>query len=808
MVAPVILVEASPRQAADGAPVTVRLAGSGATVPYRYGDQHWRAGITGLPKSIASLDFDGEQLGGGGVAQAMEIGWAPATSAALAEVSALYWTDAPIVVRVGPEGAELPPIVTTGLGLETSVDRGVLKIAMADQAVDLKRPVLVDRFLGTGGLEGPVEFADSIKSRAWGRNFNVPGRQLDAAYNIWVFGDPTRPWQAFDQVRDKGAAASAATLTVLAWQGSAEATFAALRATPAIAGGGVLCPSIACVKWWTEPAGDLHADIRGETAGGYVETAAEIVARIVAARSTISFAADAVAAAAAARPAPFGWRVDTDSATAAGEISQILGDVSTSWLLIEREIVFRHWDWTAPVRVARSFAVSRKASVKPTASRKLGYRRNWSPMARGDLAAIVLATDVTYEDGTPVEDLKPAAPGADVTGDNKSKDTDAVGGRPADSVLGQITGNTYNHVVAVAEAEVARLRTRALSFLGPAGESSYTLIRREAIERKDADGVFVETFELIGAVTQDGTAFVLNTASVRIDDTESFAQRFDAIAATFEDNAASIEHIDQVLVGPDGASARALVKLDVNGRIIGTALTNDGTEGAFAVSADSFRIEDPDTGKPYFYADDTGKVLLRDVEVDTLQVGSVKYDSMTLGAAQKAAWTTLQSDYQIPQGQTLAVFTLVFVKEDTDSVLEIQSFLNAKSPDDLQFDLTIQIDGMVMQGVPAVNLILDSRDSQAQTPITPFVFASGIAAGERTITVKVRNRENDNINLTIQTGSTLKVVELRKGSIGSSTGSGGAIPPPTSGDAGGGYEGGSGGGGGRGGIEPNLPNQS
>ena len=112
---------------------------------------------------------------------------------------------------------------------------------------------------------------------------------------------------------------------------------------------------------------------------------------------------------------------------------------------------------------------------------------------------------------------------------------------------------------------------------------------------------------------------------------------------------------------------------------------------------------------------------------------------------------------------------------------------------------------MVMQGVPAVNLILDSRDSQAQTPITPFVFASGIAAGERTITIKVRNRESDNINLTIQAGSTLKVVELRKGSIGSSTGSGGAIPPPTSGDAGGGYDGG---GGGRGSIEPNLPNQS
>lgn len=801
MTSPVILVEAKPRQAADGASVTVRLAGGGASVPYRYDNQHWRAGITGLPKMSASLDFDGEQLGGGGVAQSMEFGWAPSTRAALAELSNLYWPDAPITVRVGPEGADLPPIVTTGLGLESAVNRGVLTIALADRAVDLKRPLLVDRFLGTGGLEGPTAFADLIKSRAWGRCFNIPGRQLDAANNIWVFGDPRHPWQAFDQVRDRGAITDSATITLLDAQATPEATFAALQAAKVIEGGGVLCPSIACVKWWTQPLGDLRADIRGEISGGYVETAPEIVARIVAARSTIPFALGAVAAAAAARPAPFGWRVDTDSATAASEISEMLGGVSTSWLLIDGAIVFRHWDWTAPTRVARSFAVTRKSSVKPTASRKLGYRRNWAPMARGDLAAIVLAADVTYEDGTPVEALKPAESGATSgapVGTN-------IGDVPVSRVLDRIKGNTYNHVIASAEAEVARLRMRALNFPGPEGESSHTLHRREIAERKTGDGIFAEIFDILGAKTPDGQSFVLNSATVRIDGNESFAQRFDAIAAAFRGQSASIEHIDQVLVGPAGTEARALVKVDVNGRIIGTALTNNGREGDFVVSTDSFRLEDPDTGKPYFYADDDGKVRAHDIEVDTLKVGAVTYDAMTLGAAQKAAWTTLQSDYNIPQGQTLAVLSLVFVKEDTDSALEIQSFLNAKSPDDLQFDLTIQIDGMVMQGVPAVNLILDSRDSQAQTPITPFVFASGIAAGERTITIKVRNRESDNINLTIQAGSTLKVVELRKGSIGSSTGSGGAIPPPTSGDAGGGYDGG---GGGRGSIEPNLPNQS
>ncbi len=379
---------------------------------------------------------------------------------------------------------------------------------------------------------------------------------------------------------------------------------------------------------------------------------------------------------------------------------------------------------------------------------------------------------------------------ADKTGDNTSKDTNAVGGRPAASVLDQIAGNTFNHVVAVAEAETARLRTRALSFLGPLGEDSYTLIRRETTERKDADGVFAETFEILGAVTPDGTAFVLNTSTVRINATESFAQRFDAIAATFEDNAASIEHIDQVLVGPDGASARALVKLDVNGRIIGTALTNDGSEGAFVVSADNFRIEDPDTGNPYFYADDTGKVLMHDVEVDTLKVGSVDYDAMTMGAAQKAAFYTLPGNVVVGRGTTVQVASITFVKEDADSILEVQMFANMKSVDDLQFDTTILCDDMVMQQ-SQVNIVLDNTSSAGQMPITPFAFITGISAGTRTIAFKVYNREDDNVNLTVQAGSTLKVVELRKASIGSSSGSGGAIPPPPTG-GGGGYDGGGG----------------
>lgn len=381
---------------------------------------------------------------------------------------------------------------------------------------------------------------------------------------------------------------------------------------------------------------------------------------------------------------------------------------------------------------------------------------------------------------------------------NSADPASALGpiGTVGDALTG-IERNMLNQLAAVAESELARLRVRALSFQGPDGEDSYTLLRRETMQRVDADGVFAETFEMLGAVSPNGEAFILNAETVQVSSDETFAQRFTSIATSFADTTASIDHIDEVLAGPDGGAGRALVKVNVNGKVVGTALTNDGTESAFIVAVDAFRLEDPDTGKAYLYADDTGKVLMRDVEVDTLKVGTVAYDDLQLGAVQKAAWSTLQADFVVPRGQTLAVWSLPFVKEDTDSALEIQAFINAKSPDDLQFDITIQIDGMVMQAVPGVNLILDTGSSAAQMPITPFVFATGIAAGAHTISVKAYNRETDNVALTIQVGSTLKVVELRKGSIGSSDGSGGAIPPPADGpddDPGDPYLGGGGGG--------------
>jgi hypothetical protein len=618
MSAPVILVEATPRRAADAAPVTVRLAGGGASAPYFYDQQHWRAGIAGLPKTIAALNFDGQQLGGGGTSQAMELSWGAASTAALAELSALYWDDAPIVVRVGPEGQGLPPIVTRGLVGQAPVERGVLKIAMADNLTDLNRPLLVDRFAGTGGLEGPPEFADLIKSRAWGRCFNVPGRQIDAAHHIWCFGDPNRSWAAFDQVRDKGVAPDLAAMTLLPPGASAAATFAALQAAQVIEGGGVCCPSIACVKWWKEPSGDLHADIRGETAGGYVETAPEIVARIVADRSALAFAAGTVAGAVAARSAPFGWRVDNDSTTAAAEISELLGGVSLSWLLVDDAIIFCPWDWTAPRRVARSFAVTRKSTVKPVGSRKLGYRRNWSPMARGDLAAIVLAQDVAYADGTPVEELKPAEAGAT----NSASPNSPLGpdGKTVQQVLDDLDLNSEAIIRQLLTADQIQRYNIARTTLE--GKPVGTVLLEERAERIEGLEAVANTFLLLGAISADNTAFILDINTVKATPTSSLASAFKQLIA----GDSSISELNEVLHGPAGDEVRAVFKLDVNGNISGIVQTNNGATSDFSIIANRLIFVDPNGGNPRIpFKIENGILKATDVEVDRFKVGSISY---------------------------------------------------------------------------------------------------------------------------------------------------------------------------------------
>jgi len=61
--------------------------------------------------------------------------------------------------------------------------------------------------------------------------------------------------------------------------------------------------------------------------------------------------------------------------------------------------------------------------------------------------------------------------------------------------------------------------------------------------------------------------------------------------------------------------------------------------------------------------------------------------------------------------------------------------------------------------------IFDNRDSNAKSTITPFVYLTGLTAGQHTVSFNVQNVEVDNIPLTVKAGSTLEVLELKQGAV-------------------------------------------
>jgi len=684
MAAPLILVEARPRRAADGTVVTRRLAGGGGERPYYYQGEHWKAGIVDLPTIIASLDFEEREYGTGGVASAAAIEWGAGSASALAEMAADVWNDADITMRIGPEGA-LPPVALAGRVLQATSREGRLQIALADPAVGLKKPVLTERFAGTGGLEGAAEMEGRLKRRVFGRVWNLPGSPIDAPNNIYWFADPLRPLQAIGTVRDKGAATN--DLVELAWQGSAATTFAALRAAEAPEGGGIACPSIACVKWWSQPKGDLTADIEGEVGEGYVETTAGIVERIVAAIDGPAFAAGTLAAAGAARSAPIGWVIDDASTTAAQMLDELLGNVSLLWVLDSTgEIVLREWAWGASTRTAKATSIERSRTFRPIATRTTGYLRNELPMARNSLAAIVLVEDLEVPPGDVLNSHQEWSDVQDGSG-TKPEDNATVGA-PGDTPVGASTGNQV----------VSDLQTSAITQMTEA--LGRVLEIREARARAHVGGKLIQ-----------------------------------AIARTLIE-----ARIDPVT---GKAYARAGLEVDANGVAGGLFLTSNGELVDLLLALDRLTIIRPgadpndlsDDDKLFFL--DGDDLFLRNVFVDRLTVGAVDGVNLALGAMGKISWWYEPAEISVTGDTWQAIASVGLTPEYGRPIrLSFSGFARCTNDASTPFFLrVVRDDGSVIYGGISGKSIRAADEGDTR----PFICVDGSEIGRPTTwTVQVR----------------------------------------------------------------------
>ena len=380
-----ILVEASPWNATTAAAVPVYLAGGGSKA-YRHRSRNdWLAGVVSEPVFSARIEFDQNGFSGGARAQFGSLEFAAAQSSTVNTLNALLWIGAPIEVLVGDDALAVPTWTTVikGTVATFSISRNIISLTIRDASGELDIPLVDARFTGAGGIEGDVAVADRLKRRTWGRAFNVEAKMLVSAENIHELGDPAFPLQSIDVVRDIGRSAS--SLTVLAWQGSIAATLAALVAAAAPQGGGVVAPSIACVKWWTRPVGPLTADIKGEVGAGYFETVASIASRLVAVKSALTISN--VAAINGIRGDAAGIHVDNSAETTAQALDRLLKGVSIVWNATAAGVIdLSEIKLTGPVETVSVIEADRAQVFKPVRTRRVGYQRNQRVHGDGEIS--------------------------------------------------------------------------------------------------------------------------------------------------------------------------------------------------------------------------------------------------------------------------------------------------------------------------------------------------------------------------------------------------------------------------------------
>lgn len=544
----VTLVEATPWIVSTGAEQAVRLAGGGRRAYDHLGHSDWRAGIVDVPKFKAELGFDASGWTGATVAQNGMIRFVPSDPETLTSLSALFWNGCPVTVKLGDDKTLSPSweVDFTGTVANAAVEAGGLNLSVVDNGEKLNVPVTIERFAGTGGIEGDGGVAGRLKRRSWGACWNIEARVLLAAHNIYEVGDPAYKLEAIDTVKDIGRAADDADVEVLNWQGSIAATLTMLIAADVPEGGAIVAPSIACIKWWTQPL-LLTADIRGEIGTGYVDAPAEIAERL-AALGGISIIN--TAAMVAARPASAGLHIGGESETIALAMDRLLLGASLNWQLGKDGLItIREWSFdSTPAASLRSVSVSRLATYPPMKSRRVGYRRNERVHSAGEISAIILAADVNYADGTPVQDLQPAEAGAT----RGAPEGTFVADMLAEEVLAQATATlalvnearselsqtlaTLLQTMMLAETREARMQ--AISYLD--GDALHTVQRRETVERIEGDTAIVTDMALIGAKSLDGSAWILDLSTVKVGPTETFGERLSEIDAAFTAQGADI----------------------------------------------------------------------------------------------------------------------------------------------------------------------------------------------------------------------------------------------------------------------------
>lgn len=247
----------------------------------------------------------------------------------------------------------------------------------------------------------------------------------------------------------------------------------------------------------------------------------------------------------------------------------------------------------------------------------VGLRLVLGPVMSGEYDGPPTAwPNVGDPDGT-----KPAD-NADVTGDNTSKDTDAVAGRPAGQIVADLNFNADTMLSAMLTVDGFQGLVDARTFV--MGQPVGTVLLQEISTRETETGALQSTMNLLGAKSADGSAFILNMSGVQTGDGETIGTVLTQLGSVTADHEQQIDFLFSNVVNQDGAESKAVLRVNQDGAIAGLSLTSDGTIGSITFVADEFKVVDPNGGSPVTpFAITNGEV-----EMPNVTVGRLKYSAL------------------------------------------------------------------------------------------------------------------------------------------------------------------------------------
>jgi hypothetical protein len=459
-----------------------------------------------------------------------------------------------------------------------------LKFGVDDSWLD--QPLLAT-YGGTGGADGPPDIQGEVKPLALGAPRFAPAVLVDAVDNIYElsgYGAINAVEMAFERLNRFGASSGNA------------ANFASLKAADIAPGAWATCLSGGYVRFGAPPDGLLSFHVQGDAVGGWSRKPGDIIARIatigggagkfsasdmtalnasrpwnlsvmVTAQTTARELIQRIAASVNAvafvdwlgqlRVAPIG--IGTASLTLASDGSALPPVASVEqvavaapyWKLAQGAAVT--WQVHGLNDIAFNAPLNPRGPYDPAETYREGDMvtlpngSQWlfigTTPATGStpgpgnanwyrLADDITAGNITYEDGTPVEELKPAEPGAT----NGAPEGTPVGEGTAKDVIDALKAlggptATAGDIVSAARALVDRAMQSSLAALGAQllgeerkarwerlthldGAELTTRVHQEIRERIEGDTAIVERVDEIEATATDGISAAMAAISL------------------------------------------------------------------------------------------------------------------------------------------------------------------------------------------------------------------------------------------------------------------------------------------------------